>query len=226
MKRFLSTLFLVLFASWNTGAAAYANSIDLTDRLSCAVYSQDAFKAYGNFPGEFGISFSLVDSEGSTAGSSNYFYRPDNDYNGILPVLDTNPATEYQWAFSSSRTRLTFTNPVKAFSIDMGDNGEDADDIYLNLYKADGMLIDTISGLIDEGNSSFHTLSYDSGSFDIAYVDFWGDDPLGENTVYFNNVSFTPVPLPASLLLLGSGFVTCVLSRRKRRLNSPFTKRG
>ena len=216
MKRFLSTLFLVIFASWSISAAA--SPIDLTNRVSdVAVYSQDAFKAYGNFPGEFGISFSLVDFAGSTAGSCNYFYRaPDSDYNGILPVLDTNPAGEYQWAFSSSRTRLSFANPVSAFSVDMGDKGEDADDIYLSLYRADGELISAISGLIGEGDDNFQTLSYDSGSFDIAYVDFWGSDPLGGNTVYFNNVSFTPVPLPGGLLLLGSGLVTCMLSRRKR----------
>ncbi|MEA1899443.1 MAG: PEP-CTERM sorting domain-containing protein [Thermodesulfobacteriota bacterium] len=238
MKRFLATLFLVFLvlvflASWYNSVAAY--EIDLTDRVSdVVVYSQGAFNDYGTFPAEFGISFSLVNPAGSSAGSFNYLYRPpdadsfnylyrppDADYNGILPVLNTDSGGGYSWAFSSLRTRLTFTNPVSAFSVDMGDKGEDVDTIYLALYTADGGLINTISGLIGEEDSSFHTLSLDSCSFEIAYADFWGVDSKGENTVYFNNISFDStlqsVPLPGSLLLFGSGLVTCVLSRRKRR---------
>ena len=227
MKRFLSFLYLVFLASWSISAAA--SPIDLTDRVSdVAVYSPGASNAYGKFSAESGMSFSLVNPDGSSAGPSNYFYRPpDSDYNGILPVFDeSTPPDIHSWSFTSSRTRLSFADAVKSFSIDMGDKGEDADTIYLELYKADGGLIHAISGEIGAGVNSFHTLNYNSGSFDIAYVDFWGVDPLGENTVYFNNVSFTPVPLPGSLLLLGSALVTCMLSRRKRRLNSSFAKRG
>ena len=224
MKRFLSFLCLVFLASWSISAAA--SPIDLTDRVSCAVYSPDAFNDYGNFSGEFGITFSLVNPDGSPA-DSNYFYRPsDDEYDGILPLLDTDTTEGYDWAFTLSRTRLTFTNPVKAFSVDMGDKGEDADSIHLALYSVDGGLINAVFEEIGAGVNSFHTLEYDYGSFDIAYVDFWGVDPTGKNTVYFNNVSFTPTPLPGSLLLLGSALATCLISRRKRRLNSPFTKRG
>ena len=225
MKRFLSTLFLgflvlLLLVSWYTGAEAYDHSINLTYRVSdVAVYSMGAYN--GNFPDDFGLSFSLVDSAGSSAGSSHYFYRPpDYDYNGILPVFDKSKLPVRSWDFTSSRTRLSFADPVSAFSVDMGDKGEDADKIYLALYTAGGKLINTISGLIGEEDSSFHTLDHDSDLFNIAYVDFWGVDSNEENTVYFNNVSFTslsPVPLPGSLLLIGSGFVTCVFSGRKRR---------
>lgn len=224
MKRFLATLFLVflvlvLLASWYTVVAAY--EIDLTDRVSdVAVYSQGAFNDYGTFPAEFGISFSLVNPAGSCAGSFNYLYRPpDDDYNGILPVLNTEG---YEWSFTSSRTRLSFADPVSALSVDMGDKGEDADTVYLALYAADGGLISAISREIGEEDNSFHTLGHDSGTSEIAYVDFWGVDSNGENTVYFNNVSFTSlsspsaVPLPGSLLLLGSGLVTCVLSKRRQ----------
>ena len=228
MKKKLSILFLfflvpVLLTSWYTSAAAYDHSINLTDRVAdVAVYSMGAFNNDGNFPADFGMTFSLVNPDGSSAGSSNYFYRPpDDDYNGILPIFDeSTPPGIHSWTFTSSRTRLSFADTVSAFSVDMGDKGEDADTIYLALYTAEGGLIDTISGEIGEEDNSFHTLGYDSGSFDIAYVDFWGADSKGENTVYFDNVSFTSistVPLPGSLLLLGSGLVTCVFSRRKRR---------
>ena len=226
MKRLLLFLCLVFLVSWYNSAEAYDHSINLTDRVSdVAVYSPGAFKNCGAFPDDFGMSFSLVDSAGSTAGPSNYFYRPpDADYNGILPVFDeSTPPGIYSWTFKSSRTRLSFADPVSAFSVAMGDKGEDADTIYLALYTANGELISEISGEIGEEDSSFHTLGYDSGSFDIVYVDFWGVDSNVENTVYFNNVSFTSlsspsaVPLPGSLLLFGSGLVTCVFSRRKRR---------
>lgn len=224
MKRFLSILFLVFLVmvflvSWYNGASAY--EIDLTERVSYAVYSQGAFNDYGTLPAEFGMTFSLVNSAGFTACSCNYFYRPDDDSNGILPVLNTDSGG-YEWSFTSSRTRLSFADPVSAFSVDMGDKGEDADTIYLALYTADGGLISAISELIGEEDSSFHTLSHDSGSFEIAYADFWGVDSKGENTVYFNNVSFDStlqsVPLPGSLLLFGSGIVASgMFSRRKSR---------
>lgn len=226
MKRFLATLFLVflvpvLLLSWYTVVAAH--EIDLTDRVSdVAVYSQGAFNAYGTLPAEFGMTFSLVNSAGFTAGSCNYFYRPDDDYNGILPVLNSVSTGGYEWSFASSRTRIRFADPVSAFSVDLGDKGEDADTIYLALYTVDGGLISAISGLIGEEDSTFHTLSHDSGSFEIAYADFWGVDSKGKNTVYFNNVSFDStlqsVPLPGSLLLFGSGIVASgMLSKRKKR---------
>lgn len=234
MKKKLSILFLiflvpVLLTSWYTSAAAYDYSIDLTDHVSdVAVYSPGSFNDYGRFPADFGMTFSLVNPDGSSAGSSNYFYRPpDADYTGILPVCDESTQPGYSWSFMSSRTRISFADPVSAFSVDMGDKGEDVDTIHLALYAADGELISAIYEDIYEADSFFHTLGYNSGSSEIAYVDFWGVDSNEENTVYFNNVFFTslslissfptPTPLPGSLLLLGSGLVTCVFSRRKRR---------
>ena len=230
MKKLLLLLFVVCFVPGVVWANGYDYTVDFAESFSWGCYSPEAFNSHGNF--SYGMLFSFVDKNGAPSTSSDYFYRPkdlESEYDGILPVIDTNPGEGYSWGYSSSVTRLTFGDgPVIAFSINMGDKGGDADDIYLKLYSQSGDLIDTRSGIIPKGDNSVYTLACASDG--IAYVDFRGEGVSG-NTVYFNNVCFslesgadlpgddTPVstvPIPGSFVMLACGLIGLTGLGRKR----------
>ena len=233
MKKLLLLLLAVCFVPGVVWANGYDYTVDFTESLSWGCYSPETFNNRENFP--YGMSFSFVDENGAPSTSADYFYRPKDlelEYDGILPVIDTDPGEGYSWGYSSSVTRLTFGDgPVIAFGIDMGDKGEDADDIHLRLYNQSDDVIGTRSYTISAGDDFFHTLAYSGDG--IAYVDFWGEGVSG-NTVYFNNVCFslesegsgadlpgddTPVstvPIPGSFVMLACGLIGLTGLGRKR----------
>lgn len=223
MKKLILCMFFFFCFVLNGFAAPFNNLIDFKAKLDFGVFSQDYFNFSGKFPAKEGIFVGLYNDDDEHDGNSDYFLRPSSTQkNGILPVFWNGK----KLVSAFSKTFISFTTPVKDFSVDLGDNGEDVDEIFLELYGMNDnglFLIDTVSDIIPEGDSFFHTLEYE-GTIPISYVLFWGRCPYitdssleGANTVYFNNVSFNTVPLPGTAILFLSGMIGFwgLISRRK-----------
>ena len=224
-------LFLVGLAV-NVYGAPFNTVINFKDRIALepesykgAGYTQYGFNDKGEFWDEEGIIIGFFNSVKNYNFDNDFFYRtPDATYNGILPVR----LIGSDYVPTSSRTFIDFfNNPVKAFSVDLGDKGEDSDTIFLEVYSMDDggalRLITIVKDSIDELDSSFHTLEYE-GLVPIHCVRFWGESgpnvesKAGLNSVYFDNVSFSYVPIPGSSILLFSGLIGLLGLRSRRRI--------
>jgi hypothetical protein len=106
-------------------------------------------------------------------------------------------------------------------SVTLGDLGEDQDDLFLKAYDSSNLLIG--SAYFDNPLGSFAgtTLSVSSPIANIAWVEFYGVGSRN-NSIYWDNFTFnmTPVPVPATLILLGTGLIGLAGIRKKYRLKT------
>jgi hypothetical protein len=135
-----------------------------------------------------------------------------NTPNGTRGILARDPSCN---CFPDPFT-ATFDTLVSAVSVDIGDFGADADDLFLMAYSAGDVLIDQFLVTLAAGVSGMETLSV-SGS-GISYVVFGGVGFNGENNVYADNLNFSvaAVPLPAGGLLLLGAMSGLALARRRK----------
>jgi hypothetical protein len=118
--------------------------------------------------------------------------------------------------------RADFTGPVNFVSVDIGDLGGDADNLFLRAFNASNVLLGSAAQLLPGGLSEMRTLSLAVGG--IAYIEFGGVGLNGESNVYSDNLSFGTrggaVPEPASwaMLIAGFGLVGALQRRRTAAL--------
>lgn len=117
-----------------------------------------------------------------------------------------------------------FSEAVSGVSIDMGDYAEDTDTLMLEAYSelgANGSLLATSTFVLRPGapfTFSYSTLSLFADG--IRSIRFIGSSPNFPNSVFYDNLTVTtrtPVPEPATLLLLGTGLAGVAASVKKRR---------
>lgn len=130
-----------------------------------------------------------------------------------------------------SSTVATFDVPVTSFSVTMGDAGGDEDHLYLFAYDEYGVSLfrdeygnplPSDYGHIPQDSNASPTLSVIGAS--IAWVEFYGMGVLTVdgsvtntgNSVYWDNVCFTPVPVPGAAVLGVLGLSAAGMSLRKR----------
>ncbi len=123
---------------------------------------------------------------------------------------------------------VNFDQPVQFVSIDMGDFGQDADDLLLEGFaglNATGDLLDQAADQLPGGGADFTgaTLSVEAATPSMQSVRFMGgtesfETPFGTfsipNSVYYDNLVVV-IPEPASLTLLVSAGVLALRRRRK-----------
>ncbi|MEM6689036.1 MAG: hypothetical protein AAF664_06390 [Planctomycetota bacterium] len=114
---------------------------------------------------------------------------------------------------------LDFDSALTSAMVDMGDFGQDADNLLLQAFSgpsASGTLVDSESQVLPGGGNLFvfDTLSV-SGS-GIRSLRIIGGADAFPNSVFFDNIVVTAVPEPNAALAacLGFGFLGC--TRRKR----------
>lgn len=135
------------------------------------------------------------------AGSELRFYRGVGFSNsdGPLRVIEDYPGPVFSppnvilpdqaWTVGN----LTRARPpvlVRAARVTLGDWDADEETIYLNAYDTNGALLATDSEVLPETFIGGVNLGVQSDASNIAYIELYGVDPGGANTVYFDNLCF------------------------------------
>lgn len=102
----------------------------------------------------------------------------------------------------SNSTVATFDVLSTFFSVTMGDYNYDIDELFLYAYDAGNNVVDSDFHYNPASSYAGHTLSV---AGNIAWVKYGVEGDY--NTFYWDNVAFTPIPIPAAVLLgmLGLG---------------------
>jgi hypothetical protein len=113
------------------------------------------------------------------------------------------------------------TVSVNQVQVDMGDTGGDHDTLFLHAYDKNDNLLTSDTEEIASGSNIGVTLSVTSGT-PIAYVKF-NETADFVGSIFFDNFTYgyepvNPVPVPPSLLLLGTGLLGLAGWRRLRKV--------
>ena len=166
-----------------------------------------------------GVTLSTVSGVGG--GSSNVYARRSTNNSTPPNVFGNDTYLPYEWALDGhpgtpwGALRADFAAGATSVSIDcIGNNSYDLGT--LHAFDSGGVLLaSSTTGVLTSG--VVETLSI-SGVGNIAYILVGGLAASGE-TVYLDNLNYTPVPVPGGLALGVLGLAgVAALRRKKRRL--------
>lgn len=111
--------------------------------------------------------------------------------------------------------RVTFNGSVSSFQIGVGDYNADVDNSYLRAFDVLGNVLASDYYQNPESTMGGSYLSVAS-STPIKYVEFWDEEPY-PGAVYWDNMTYEPVPEPSTVLLLGAGLAGLAVARKRRK---------
>ena len=199
---FFFSIMLLLFAQTNEAPAAVITFDELTaDTLHASLDYADV---------------SFTNSAGMLKVRDLFPGPPFSVPNIILPV---------EFAIPGNQNRASFTNglDVDFVSVVLGDFGDDEDNIFLNAYDSNDVLLASDQFLLPDTFSGGHALSVSANH--ISYAKFWGQG-VDENSIYFDNFEYrtasTPsatVPEPATWTLFSLGLWGWALRKKESVLD-------
>lgn len=213
---------LLISAAVSVAALSAANAAILDFEQFGADNGDLAPITAADFVTDFGISFT------STDGIRVIKVGPAQD--GFVPNDTPNPADAFGeyflgTAFDDRFTDLTitYTNPVKGLSFDLGDI--DDDEVFtIKVFGAGDTLLQTdviTAGVTPgTGNQSVFTYGVSNLAMDIVRVEIEGERGGNRLGIAFDNFNVdrdvTVVPVPAAAPLFGAALLTAAARRRRK----------
>ena len=192
MRKILSLIVLCVLGL-NSLAGAVITVIDFE---SCPAGSMSSYT-------ESGVTFTPV-----TAGKQFYATLSPSGSNGIIGTT-----------IAYTEIRADISGGTNFVSIDLGDYGQDSDLLFLEIYDACDVLIDSTTLLIDGQFVGMKTLSLSHSSIFSAV--FGARDPaLNGSSVYADNFKFESscIPAPGAVILAAMGTSIVGYLRRRKTL--------
>ncbi len=153
----------------------------------------------------YGVTFSTTDPEGVFWFGGDYYWEPAR-YSIASGDLEGSQ-------FFVEPIRVDFSTLVTSASIRGFDGGGDIDTLILNAYDGSDNLVDSM--IIEDPFSASGLVASVFGS-NISYITF-SVSVLGGHGLFFDDLTFTPVPVPGAVWLLGSGLVAMFGFKKKRQ---------
>lgn len=174
------------------------------------------------YAGATTLDFDSYD-EGTIISTSGFFSDVafSSDYDLFVTAASGQLQAELSGKAVRTTTKFTHPNPfvgifsisgVNSVSVTLGDVNADQDNLFLIAFDSNNNIIDSDSYLwpVDAKGGVNLTVM----GTNIAYVKF-GSTGTSPNSVYFDNFTYTSVPEPTTILLIGFGLLGLAGLRRK-----------
>jgi hypothetical protein len=153
----------------------------------------------------WGVTFSTTDPEGVFWWGGDYPWSP-----GAYSIMAGSPGG-LNVSFGVEPIRVDFSTSVTEATIRGFDGGGDTDTLILKAFDGTDSLLDLdsiTSVFMDPG------LTATVSGANITYITF-EVSVTGDHGLFFDDLSFTPIPIPGAVWLFGSGLIG-LLGLRKR----------
>jgi|GEM_PF-2376802 len=200
MKRGLR-IFVILFSVLGSAVFAQGTTIDFGPAFGGPATGHMVLT---NQLAAYGVTFSTTDPEGV------FWWGGDYSYEAARYSITAGNLGTVQFI---DPIRVDFSIPVMQASIRGFDGGTDIDTLILKAYNSSNVLLDTDT--ITNIFTNPGLIASVSGA-NIAYITF-EVSVEGNHGLFFDDLTFTEIPLPGALWLLGSGLLGLAGVRKFRK---------